>query len=172
MKRDDDKKAIGIWLDCYNKLKGTNYRVCSYPDEQDRNRASIDALCENSEGGTLGVEHTRIEAFPGEMTDNDRFMKVLGKLENDPSLAEIGVQARASIEVATLISLTDIPLYFMYTGAPPQWDILTRVLVGIVSSTGLFVRWSETFPSIRNFPVPESPALPHLSATNQTSRPK
>src|ERR1700723_2084452 len=28
--------------------------------------------------------------------------------------------------VATLISLTDIPLYFMYTGAPPQWDILTR----------------------------------------------
>jgi hypothetical protein len=36
--------------------------------------------------------------------------------------------------VATLISLTDIPLYFMYTGAPPQWDILTRVLVGIVSS--------------------------------------
>jgi hypothetical protein len=41
--------------------------------------------------------------------------------------------------VATLISLTDIPLYFMYTGAPPQWDILTRVLVGIVSSTILIV---------------------------------
>jgi hypothetical protein len=41
--------------------------------------------------------------------------------------------------VATVISLTDIPLYFMYTGAPPQWDILTRVLVGIVSSTILIV---------------------------------
>jgi hypothetical protein len=41
--------------------------------------------------------------------------------------------------VATFISLTDIPLYFMYTGAPPQWDILTRVLVGIVSSTILIV---------------------------------
>jgi hypothetical protein len=27
----------------------------------------------------------------------------------------------------------------MYTGAPPQWDILTRVLVGIVSSTILIV---------------------------------
>jgi hypothetical protein len=25
--------------------------------------------------------------------------------------------------VATVISFTDIPLYFMYTGAPPQWDI-------------------------------------------------
>jgi hypothetical protein len=34
--------------------------------------------------------------------------------------------------VGTVISLTDIPLYFMYNGAPPQWDILTRVLVGIV----------------------------------------
>jgi hypothetical protein len=41
--------------------------------------------------------------------------------------------------VATVISLTDIPLYFMYTGAPPQWNILTRVLVGIVSSTILIV---------------------------------
>jgi hypothetical protein len=102
MRRDDDKKAIGIWLDCYNKLKGTSYRVCSYPDEQDRNSASIDALCKNSEGGTLGLEHTRIEAFPGEMTDNARFMEVLGKLENDPSLAEIGVQTRASIEVGAI----------------------------------------------------------------------
>jgi hypothetical protein len=41
--------------------------------------------------------------------------------------------------VATVISLTDVPLYFIYTGAPPQWDILTRVLVGIVSSTILIV---------------------------------
>jgi hypothetical protein len=32
--------------------------------------------------------------------------------------------------VATLISLADIPLYFVYTGAPPQRDILTRVLAG------------------------------------------
>ena len=41
--------------------------------------------------------------------------------------------------VATLVSLTQLPLYFMYTGAPPQWDILTHVLVGIVSSTLLIV---------------------------------
>jgi hypothetical protein len=41
--------------------------------------------------------------------------------------------------LAALISLTDIPLYFMYDGAPPQWNVLTRVLVGIVSSTILIV---------------------------------
>jgi hypothetical protein len=36
--------------------------------------------------------------------------------------------------VATLISLTQLPLYFMYTGPPPQWDILTRVMVSIIGS--------------------------------------
>ena len=102
MRRDDDKKAIGIWLDCYNKLYGANYWVDSYPDELDRTTESIDALCKNSEGRTLGLEHTRIEAFPGEMTDNARFMEVLGKLEKDPSLAEIGVQTSASIEVGAI----------------------------------------------------------------------
>lgn len=37
MKRDADKKAIGIWLECYNKLSGTRFQVDSYPDELDRN---------------------------------------------------------------------------------------------------------------------------------------
>lgn len=41
--------------------------------------------------------------------------------------------------VATLISLTQLPLYFMYTGAPPQWDILTRVMVSIFGSAILIV---------------------------------
>ena len=84
MRRDDDKKAIGIWLNCYNQLSGANYWADSYPDELDRTTESIDALCKNSERRTLGLEHTRIEAFLGEMTDNARFMEVLGKLENIP----------------------------------------------------------------------------------------
>jgi hypothetical protein len=41
--------------------------------------------------------------------------------------------------VATLISLTQLPLYFIYPGAPPQWDILTRVMVSIVGSAILIV---------------------------------
>jgi len=52
---------------------------------------------------TLGLEHTRVEAFPGEMTDNARFMDVLGNLEKDPDLAEVGIQTSASIEVAVSI---------------------------------------------------------------------
>jgi hypothetical protein len=102
MKRDDDKRAIGIWLECYNNLSGTSFGVDSYPDEHDRNTESIDALCKDSQGRTLGLEHTRIEAFPGEMTDNARFMEVLGRLEKDPRLAEIGVQTSVSIEVGAI----------------------------------------------------------------------
>ena len=41
--------------------------------------------------------------------------------------------------VATLISLTQLPLYFIYPGAPPQWDILTRVMVSILGSAILIV---------------------------------
>ena len=41
--------------------------------------------------------------------------------------------------IASLISLTQLPLYFMYPGAPPQWDVLTRVMVSIVGSTVLII---------------------------------
>lgn len=102
MKREADQKAIGIWLECYNSLKGTDFRVDSYPDEHERNTASIDVLCKNSGGHTLGLEHTRVEAFPGEMTDNARFKEVLGKLEKEPDLAEVGIQTSASIEVGSI----------------------------------------------------------------------
>ena len=70
-----------VWLECYNHLNRATYRVDSYPDEDDRTLEAIDALCRDSGGCTLRVEHTRIEAFPGEMIDNARFMEVLGRLE-------------------------------------------------------------------------------------------
>jgi hypothetical protein len=102
MKRDADKKAIGIWLECYNSLNGTTFRVESYPDEQQRNVQSIDALCRASDGETLAVEHTRIEAFPGEKADNPRFLEVVGRFEKEPSLAELGVHTSVSIAVGAI----------------------------------------------------------------------
>ncbi|KAA6465305.1 hypothetical protein DYQ86_05015 [Acidobacteria bacterium AB60] len=41
--------------------------------------------------------------------------------------------------LATLISLAQLPLYFMYDGAPPRWDILMRVMVSITGSALLVV---------------------------------
>jgi hypothetical protein len=41
--------------------------------------------------------------------------------------------------VAAIISLTQLPLYFMYSGAPPQWNVLTRILVSLVGTSILVV---------------------------------
>ena len=41
--------------------------------------------------------------------------------------------------VAASISLVQLPLYFMYSDAPPQWNILTRILISIIGSTILIV---------------------------------
>ncbi len=91
-----------IWLDCYNYLNAATYRVDASPDEDDRTAEGIDALCNDFGGNTLGLEHTRIEAFPGEMNDNARFMEVLGPLEKCPQLAQAGFQTTASIAVGSI----------------------------------------------------------------------
>ena len=41
--------------------------------------------------------------------------------------------------VAAIISLTQLPLYFMYSGDPPQWNVLTRILVSLVGTSILIV---------------------------------
>ena len=41
--------------------------------------------------------------------------------------------------VAAIISLMQLPLYFMYSGAPPQWNVLTRILVSILGASILIV---------------------------------
>jgi hypothetical protein len=102
VKRDRDKRAIEAWLACYNDLNGTDFRVESYPDERERTAEAIDCLCRASDGKTLGLEHTRVEAFPGEMEDNARFLAVLGQLEKDPVLSDMGFQTTASIEVGSI----------------------------------------------------------------------
>jgi hypothetical protein len=40
--------------------------------------------------------------------------------------------------IASLFIIVQVPLYFLYTGAPPDWDILIRSLIGIVGCT-LFI---------------------------------
>lgn len=41
--------------------------------------------------------------------------------------------------VATVISLVSLPLYFIYSSAPPQWTVLARILITIVGCTILIV---------------------------------
>ncbi len=52
-----------------------------------------------------------------------------------------GLRSRTGIFglIASLISLTQLPLYFMYSGAPPQWNVLTRIFLSIIGATILIV---------------------------------
>ncbi|GIH19814.1 hypothetical protein [Rugosimonospora africana] len=40
--------------------------------------------------------------------------------------------------IASLFIIVQVPLYFLYSGAPPDWNILTRSLIGIIGCT-LFI---------------------------------
>ena len=40
--------------------------------------------------------------------------------------------------VASLFIIVQVPLYFLYSGAPPDWNVLTRSLIGIIGCT-LFI---------------------------------
>lgn len=41
--------------------------------------------------------------------------------------------------IASVVSLMQLPLYFMYSGAPPQWNVLTRILISIIGTSILIV---------------------------------
>jgi len=85
-----DKDMIRHWLRLHNRLKGEMYQVESWPDD-DSSKKSVDALCRDTDGRTLAIEHTLIEPYPGHKEDTARFLKTLAALENHPSLVQKGI---------------------------------------------------------------------------------
>ncbi len=100
-KIETDKRAVQIWLNCFNYIRSTDFVVDHHPDD-DNSRPNVDAICRDSSGNLIAVEHTRIQAFPGEKTDNARFEEVLGKLDKHPDLLERGMFTGLSIEVGAI----------------------------------------------------------------------
>jgi hypothetical protein len=41
--------------------------------------------------------------------------------------------------IASLLIIVQVPLYFLYDGAPPDWNILTRSLIGVIGCTFFIV---------------------------------
>jgi hypothetical protein len=77
----------------------------------------------------------------GRRNDGNCLDAVHESLKRKDCMTELRLRRNTGIFglVATLISLTQLPLYFIYDGAPPQWDILTRVMVSIIGSAILIV---------------------------------
>jgi hypothetical protein len=51
--------------------------------------------------------------------------------------------------IASLLIIAVVPLYFIYTGAPPDWNILTRSLIGIVGCTFFIVFFTGLHQLVR-----------------------
>ena len=96
----DDKYVIECWLKLYNRLNGTTFSVESHPDD-DSSKQNVDAVCADVAGQRIAIEHTRIEPFEGEKADAERFLKMLGSLENHPELLQPGYSIIVSQSVGT-----------------------------------------------------------------------
>lgn len=85
MKRD--QKLVGLFLDEYKKINGSAFKVKEWVDDLERNKPAVEAIAVDSASGTsLAIEHTLLQPFEGEKEDTQRFLAVIGDLENDESL--------------------------------------------------------------------------------------
>jgi hypothetical protein len=58
-----------------------------------------------------------------------------------PTMTEATTRRDAGLfgVIASLLIIVQVPLYFVYSGAPPDWNILTRSLIGIIGCTFFIV---------------------------------
>src|ERR1043165_356573 len=81
-----DQILVTMFLDEYNKNNGVVFEVKQWPEQIERNKPAVEAIAVNESGELLAIEHTLLQGFVGEKEDSNRFLKVVGSLENDSSL--------------------------------------------------------------------------------------
>ena len=67
--------------------------------------------------------------------------------------------------LASAMIVVQVPLYFMYSGAPPDWNVLTRTLIGLIGCTFFLVY----FVGLRLLVERTAPALDWLAGVLQTA---
>jgi hypothetical protein len=98
----DQKTLIEGWIKLYDCLNSCAYAVIEWPDENERNRQAIDALCEDALGNRLAIEHTLIQPFTGAKEDDARFLLTVAGLEDNPELIVAGFTIHVSQPVAAI----------------------------------------------------------------------
>jgi hypothetical protein len=81
-----DQQLVEDFLGGYNRYRGDSYKVAERADEVKRQEPAIEAICRDSAGKTLAVEHTLIQPFVGQKYDDQPFLTAITPLETDPSL--------------------------------------------------------------------------------------
>lgn len=68
--RGDADVAVRFALSIIERRTGTRFSVAeSRPDEDERQRPAVDYLASDASGGVIAIEHTRTEAYVGQIAD-------------------------------------------------------------------------------------------------------
>lgn len=82
----DDIRLVELFLSQYKDAAGNVYRLAERPDVAERNAPAIEAVAVDALGHRLAVEHTLIQPFEGQKSDDLPFLRGFERLELDDSL--------------------------------------------------------------------------------------
>jgi len=77
---------VDLFLRGYRDREGSSYRVTERPDRVERDRPAIDCIAVNEGNERLAIEHTLVEPFEGQKTDDQGFLAVFERLHHSPEL--------------------------------------------------------------------------------------
>jgi hypothetical protein len=82
----DDIELVKMFLSQFKDTGGRSYTLKARPDVEERKEKAIEAIAVADDGHTLAVEHTYIQPFEGQKSDDIPFLTVFEQLRTDGSL--------------------------------------------------------------------------------------
>jgi hypothetical protein len=118
----DDVELVKMFLSQFRDDESRSYRLKARPDVEERNAKAVGALAVADDGHTLAIEHTYIQPFEGQRSDDVPFLAVFEQFRKDPSLKI----ANRFIDV--LVPAFAIPRGVKWDDVPKQvrrWFVIT-----------------------------------------------
>jgi hypothetical protein len=75
-----------MFLSQFKDDNGRSYALKVRPDVEERKANAVEAIVAADNGRTLVIEHTDIQPFEGQKSDDVPFLTVFEQLQKDPSL--------------------------------------------------------------------------------------
>jgi hypothetical protein len=85
-----DAQLVDLFLKGYGVLTNRKLELKERPDERERKEPAIDAMAQDEKGNTLAIEHTLVQPFEGQKSDDQPFNAVFERLSKEASLLPAG----------------------------------------------------------------------------------
>jgi hypothetical protein len=132
----DDIELVKMFLSQFKDAEGRSYTLKARPDVEERKEKAIEAIAVADDGHTLAVEHTYIQPFEGQRSDDIPFLKVFEQLRTDGSL-----------KIASRFIDVLVPAFAIPKGV--EWeDVAKKVRQWFVDTANTFPLEGETKYSI------------------------